>query len=215
MIDMRNICSESEFAVRKEFTGFLKKNFEMSQDECFLWVTSRMLDGGEGFTVATPFKGYVRKYLLDEMENGRHFMNDVELALLSEAKNLLNQAFSSVDPEDAYLVKSYYFDHIGMSELVGSSEITFGQTKRVFRHFHEVLKDCVSTKKSEYTSVDGSSVLNLRIGWKSKSLLWKAGIHSVEELNTCFYTGSKDVGKILNKHQLYIVSDALKNLETV
>ena len=72
----------------------------------------------------------------------------------------------------------------------------------------------VSAKEKEYLDVDGTSVLSLKIGWKPKSLLWNAGIRTVEDLNTCFYTGSTDISKILNSHQLYVLSDALKNLET-
>lgn len=214
MFNMVNACSGSEYVVRKELTGFFKKNFGMLPEESFMWVTSRRINGGEGFTVGTPFVGYVSKYFLVEKDNGRHLINDVEMALLSESKILFEKVESLIGKEDMSIIKSYYLDREGISAIVERTGKTYGVIKKIFGDYHKAFHDVISAKEKEYLDVDGTSVLSLKIGWKPKSLLWNAGIRTVEDLNTCFYTGSTDIGKILNSHQLYVLSDALKNLET-
>lgn len=214
MLDMRNVCSDSEYVVRKELSRFLRDSFDLSYNDSFLWVTSRILNGGEGFTVAEPYKSYARTYLLYDSGNGKHLADDIEMALLSNVRVLLKAAFEELSDEECQIVKSYYYEHVKMSDLVKMYDISYGMAKRIFLKFHQTFSQLISDKRAEYLSVNGESVLNLRIGWKSKRLLWEAGIHSVDDLNTCFYTGSKGINKILNRHQVGVVIDALKNFET-
>lgn len=212
MLNMKKVCSDSEFMVRKELTGFMGKNFHMLPRECFMWVTSRIIDGGDGFTVESPFKNYANKFLLIDRD-GRHFVNDLEMMLLSERCAVLDEVQSTVGSK-MDLINSYYLEQVKIPEIVESLGKTYGVVRKIFGDFHREFSRVVSEKYKEYRLVDGTSVLSLKIGWKPKNLLWNAGIHSVEELNTCFYTGSTDISKILNSKQLTSLSDALKNLET-
>ena len=215
MLDMRKVCSDSEFIVRKELTGFLCKNFNMSPGETFMWVSARVIPIGEGFTTGEPYKKYAIGYLLREVAGGKHYLNDIEMAILADWKSILSRVTSRIGGEDMSLVKKYYLDRVGISKIVEESGKSYGVIKKIFASFQSAFSEVVGSLEREYSLVKGTSILSLRIGWKPKSLLWNAGIHSVEDLYTCFYTGSTDVGKILNERQMYILNDALKNLETV
>lgn len=214
MLNMVKVCSDSEFEVRKELTGYLSKNFGLKPNEQFMWVTSRVLNGENGFTVGKPFYQYVNQYLLYEAENGRHFIDDAELMLLSEARWLMDGVGTIVGKDCMDVVRRYYIDRKGISDIVAEGNHTFSAVKKMFGEYHRKFDETVCLRYAGYRDVEGTSVLSLRIGWKQKSVLWNAGIKTVEDLNTCFYTGSTDIEKLLKPHQLSVLSDALKNLES-
>lgn len=212
MLHMNKVCSDSEFEVRKELTGFFGKNFRMSPSESFMWVTSRVIGSGDGFTVESPFKNYVSRFLLTDVE-GKHHVNDTELMLLCNRRDYLSKVSSLIGEEKMSLVNSYYLDKVGIPLIVEISGKTYGVVRKIFGDYHKAFERVVTDAEREFSSVEGTSILDLKIGWKPKSLLWDAGIHSVEELNTCFYTGSTDVSKLLNSNQLLALNETLKNLE--